>query len=313
MKRTVVGLVTAVVAVLGLAACGGGNGGSPLSSGSGSGSGSSGSGGNPTVTIGSGNFAESELLAQIYAGALRAKGVTVKEHLDIGSREVYFPALKDGSIDLIPEYTGTLLQYLNKSATQVSPPDVYAALKQTLPSGLTVLNMAAAQDSDAIVVTKQTADRYHAASIADLASHCGQLTFGGPPEIQTRPDGLPGFKKHYNCVFGSFKALDAGGPLTVAALKNGNVQAADIFTTDPSIPDNGWVVLADPKNNFAAQNVVPVLTAGKATTTVKNALNAVQAKLDTTTLAKLDAQLAGPTHPDASTVAGNWLKSVGLG
>jgi osmoprotectant transport system substrate-binding protein len=309
MKRTVVGLVTATVAVLGLAACGGSGGGTPLSSGSGS----STSGGNTTVTVGSGNFSESELLAEIYAGALRAKGVTVKEHTDIGSREVYFPALKDGSINLIPEYTGTLLQYLNKSATQVSPSDVYTALKQTLPAGLTVLNMAAAQDSDAIVVTKQTADKYHAKSIADLAPHCGQLTFGGPPEIQTRPDGLPGFKKNYNCVFGSFKSLDAGGPLTIGALKNGDVQAADIFTTDSSIPDNGWVVLADPKNNFAAQNVVPVLAADKATPTVKNALNAVQAKLDTATLAKLDAELAGPSHPDASTVAGNWLKSVGLG
>lgn len=311
MKRTVVGLVTATVAVLGLAACGGSNG-NPLSSGSGP-SGAGGSGSSTTVTIGSGNFAESQLLAEIYAGALRAKGVTVKEHLDIGSREVYFPALKDGSIDLIPEYSGTLLQYLNKNATQVAPPEVYTALKQALPSGLTVLNMAAAQDSDAIVVTKKTADQYHAKSIADLASHCGQLTFGGPPEIQTRPDGLPGFKKHYNCVFGSFKSLDAGGPLTVAALKNGDVQAADIFTTDPSIPNNGWVVLADPKNNFAAQNVVPVIASGKATSTVKNALNAVQAKLDTTTLAKLDAQLADPSHPDAATVAGNWLKSVGLG
>ena len=116
MKRTVVGLVTATVAVLGLTACGGGgNGGNPLSGG---GSGSSGSA--TTVTIGSGNFTESELLAQIYAGALRAKGVKVTTKLDIGSREVYFPALKDGSISLIPEYSGTLVQYLNKSAKQVA-------------------------------------------------------------------------------------------------------------------------------------------------------------------------------------------------
>jgi osmoprotectant transport system substrate-binding protein len=309
MKRTVVGLVTATVAVLGLAACGGGGSGSPLSSGSGSGS--SGSGG--TVTVGSGNFAESELLAEIYAGALRAKGVTVKEHTDIGSREVYFPALKDGSINLVPEYTGTLLQYLNKSATQVSPSDVYSALKAQLPAGLTLLNMSQAQDSDAIDVTPATAAKYHAKSIADMAPNCGKLIMGGPPELETRPDGLPGFKKHYNCVFSSLKPLDAGGPLTVAALKNGDVQAADIFTTDPSIPTNHWVVLTDPKNNFAAQNVVPVISDKAATPQVKDALNAVQAKLTTTILAQLDAQLAAPSHPDASTVAGNWLKSVGLG
>jgi osmoprotectant transport system substrate-binding protein len=305
MKRTVLGLVTATVAVLGLTACGGGSSSNPLSGGS-----SSGSGG--TITIGSGNFAESELLAEIYAGALQAKGVTVKTHLDIGSREVYFPALKDGSIDLIPEYTGTLLQYLNKSATQVSPSDVYTALQQQLPKGLSALNMAAAQDSDSIVVTKATATQFNLKSISDLAPHCSKLTFGGPPELQTRPDGLPGFKKNYNCVFGTFKSLDAGGPLTIGALKNGNVQAADIFTTDSSIAANNWVVLTDPKNNFAAQNVVPVVNTTKDTATVKNALNAVQAKLDTATLAKLDTTLAGPTHPDASAVAENWLKSVGL-
>lgn len=309
MKRTVVGLASAAVAVLGLTACGGGSssGGNPLSGGSG------GSGGNTTITIGSGNFTESEVLAEIYAGALQHKGVTVKTHLDIGSREVYFPALKDGSIDLIPEYSGTLLQYIDKTATQVSPSDVYTALKQQLPKPLTALAMSDAQDSDAIVVTKATADQYNAKSIADLAPNCGKLTFGGPPEIQTRPDGVPGFKKNYNCVFGSFKSLDAGGPLTVAALKNGDVQAADIFTTDPSIPANGWVVLADPKNNFAAQNVVPVINGDKANATVTAALNAVQAKLTTSVLTQLDAQMSAPSKPDAATVADNWLKSVGLG
>jgi osmoprotectant transport system substrate-binding protein len=306
MKRTVVGLVTAAVAVLGLTACGGGSSGSPLSSGSGAGSGG-------TITIGSGNFAESELIAEIYAGALKAKGVTVKEHLDIGSREVYFPALKDGSIDLIPEYTGTLLQYLNKNATQVAPDEVYTALKGVLPKGMTALDKSAAQDSDAIVVTKATAAQYNLKSISDLAPHCSQLTFGGPPELQQRPDGLPGFKKNYNCVFGTFKSLDAGGPLTVGALKNGNVQAADIFTTDSSIAANGWVVLADPKNNFAAQNVVPIINSTKNNATVSGALNAVAAKLDTATLAKLDATLAGSSHPDTATVAGDWLKSAGLG
>jgi osmoprotectant transport system substrate-binding protein len=173
--------------------------------------------------------------------------------------------------------------------------------------------MAQAQDSDAIVVTKATAQQYNAKSISDIAPHCGQLTMGGPPELQTRPDGLPGFKKNYNCVFGSFKSLDAGGPLTVGALKNGDVQAADIFTTDSSIPANGWVVLDDPKHNFAAQNVVPVINGSKANATVTNALNAVQAKLTTAVLTQLDTQMSAPSKPDAATVAQNWLKSVGLG
>jgi osmoprotectant transport system substrate-binding protein len=307
MKRTVVGLVTAAVAVLGLTACGGSS--NPLSSGSPT----SGSSSGGSITIGSGNFAESQLLAEIYAGALRAKGVTVTEHLNIGSREVYFPALKDGSIDLIPDYSGTLLQYLDKTATQVSSDDVYAALKKALPTGLSALDMASAQDKDAIVVTQATANQYHLKSIADIAPLCGQFTFGGPPELQTRPDGLPGFKSHYNCVFGTFKALDAGGPLTIGALKNGNVQAADIFTTDASIKADNFVILDDPKNNFAAQNVVPIINTSKDNGTVSAALNAVSAKLDTATLAQLDTTLSGPSHPDASAVADDWLKSVGLG
>lgn len=302
MKRLTLRVAVAVLAMVGLTACGSTT--NPVSGGSSSSAGS--------ITIGSGNFTESELLAEIYAGALKAKGVSVSTKLNIGSREVYFPALKSGSIDLIPEYSGTLLQYLEPKATAVAPDPVYAALKQALPKNLTALNMASAQDKDAIVMTRQTAQQYHATSIADLAPNCAKLTFGGPPELQTRPDGLPGFKAHYNCVFGNFKALDAGGPLTVAALKNGDVQAADIFTTDPSIPANGWVVLDDPNNNFAAQNVVPVVNSAKVTDTVRNALNAVQAKLDTATLANLDAQLNGPSKPDPSDVASGWLKSVGL-
>ncbi|HWC83478.1 MAG TPA: ABC transporter substrate-binding protein [Pseudonocardiaceae bacterium] len=308
MKRTIIGLATACVAVLGLTACGSSS--NPVS-------GSSGASGAPspagTITIGSGNFTESTLLADIYVAALTAKGVKVNTKLDIGNREAYFPALKSGTIDLIPEYSGTLLQYLNANATEVASDPVYAALQKALPSNLTVLNQAAAEDKDAIVVTKATSDKYHLTSMAQLGPICGQLTFGGPPELKTRPDGVPGFKKNYDCTFGTFDSLDAGGPLTVAALKNGQVQAADIFTTDPSIPDNGWVVLADPKNNFAAQNVVPVVNKAKLTPTITAALNAVQAKLDTRTLASLDAQLNAPDKPDPSDVAQSWLKSVGLG
>ena len=196
-----------------------------------------------TIVVGSANFTENQILAEIYAQALQAKGVKVTKKLNIGSREAYFPGLQDGSIDLIPEYTGVLLQYFNKSATETEPDAVYAALQKALPGTLTVLDKSSAEDKDAVVVTKETATKYNAKSIADLAANCGQLTFGGPPEFKTRPDGIPGLQKTYNCTFKEFKALDAGGPLTVAALKNGEVQAADIFTTDPSIAANDFVVL----------------------------------------------------------------------
>ncbi|AEA27267.1 ABC transporter substrate-binding protein [Pseudonocardia benzenivorans] len=306
MRRSLIARFALVAtAALALAACGGGS--DPLQNG---GSGSSGSA--DTVVIGSANFVESQIIANIYAQALQAKGVKVDLRPPIGSRETYFPAIKEGSIDLIPEYTGTLLQYLNKNATETEPDAVYTALKAALPDNLTVLDKAAAEDKDAVVVTKDTATKYNATSIADLAPNCGQLTFGGPPEFQTRPDGIPGIQKTYNCTFKEYKALDAGGPLTVAALKNGDIQAADIFTTDASIPTNGFVVLTDPKDNFAAQNVVPLINKAKGTGTTADVLNQISAKLTTEGLTQLNAEASSDAKPSLATVAKNWLSQNGF-
>jgi osmoprotectant transport system substrate-binding protein len=312
MKRVFAGVATAVVAALTMTACGGSS--DPTSNNPPAQQpGSSGAVAKPSkVIVGSANFPESALLAEIYAGALSAKGITVEKKLNIGNRETYYPGLSDGSIDLIPEYTGVLLQHINKSATESSPDDVYAALKKALPPNLTVLDKSAAEDKDAIVVTKATADKWSLKTIADLTSHAGEVVFGGPPEIQKRPDGLPGFKKNYGIEFKEFKSLDAGGPLTINALKTGVVQAADVFTTDPAIPANNFVALEDPKNNFAAQNVVPVIVAAKASTEVKDALNAVSKKLDTKTLIDLMTKLSAPDKPDASKVAADWLATAGL-
>ena len=121
------------------------------------------------ITVGSAGFPENAVIADIYAEALKAKGATVSTKLNIGERAKYYPALKDGQIDLIPEYSGSIMFYLNKSATAVSSPAVFAALVKALPANLTALTEASGQDSDAIVVTKATADKYHLASISDLA------------------------------------------------------------------------------------------------------------------------------------------------
>ena len=122
-----------------------------------------------TIIVGSANFPENVILAEIYAGALEAQGATVKRTLNIGSREKYFPALKAGSLDLFPEYTGVTLQFLDKTATATSSDDVYAALGKALPANLIALDKSAAEDKDAVVVTKQTADKFHLKTIADLA------------------------------------------------------------------------------------------------------------------------------------------------
>jgi osmoprotectant transport system substrate-binding protein len=304
MKRVFAGVATAVAAALTLSACGGGD---PLSKDSGS---DSGSGSNETVSVGSANFPESQLLAEIYAQALEAKGVKVDRQFDLGSREKYFDGLKDGSIDLIPEYSGVLLQFINPKATETAPDEVYTALQKALPTNLTVLDKAAAEDKDAVVVTKETADKWSLKSIDDLVPHCKEAVFGGAPEFKTRPDGIPGIQAKYSCTFKSFSSLEPGA-ITTKALLDDTVQAADIFTTDAAIEANGLVVLEDPKNNFAAQNVVPLINKDKASDTVKDALNAISAKLDTDSLLELNAKLNAPDKPDYADVAEEWLGQIG--
>lgn len=301
------GGVVAVV-TLGLSACGGG-GSDPMATSSASGSGSAAAG---SVVVGSANFPESELLMNIYAGALKAKGVDATTKPNIGSREAYLPALEKGEINVIPEYTGMLnLNYDAKSTAKTSD-EVYAALKKNLPSSLTVLAKSAAEDKDALVVTKETADKYKLTSISDLAPVAGQLVLGGPPEWPKRPSGPSGLKATYGLTFKEFKPLDAGGPLTVQALKGGQAQVVDLFTTDPQVAANGFVVLEDPKSHFAAQNVVPVVTKASANDKVTAALDGVSAKLDTPTLAGLVKKVV-IDHEDADSVANDWLKSVSLG
>jgi osmoprotectant transport system substrate-binding protein len=141
---------------------------------------------------------------------------------------------------------------------------------------------------------------------------CSQLVFGGPPEFQKRADGLPGLSQTYGCDFKDFRALDAGGPLTVKALEDGTIGAADLFTTDPTITAKGFVVLDDPRNNFAAQNVVPLINKAKATPDATAALNAVSAKLTTAGLIALNGRLAAPDKPDVGPVAKAWLTENGL-
>ena len=306
MKRTGIALaVTAAAAMIGVTACGSGSG-DPLAAGT-----SAAKAGTGTIVVGSANFPESALLAEIYAGALSAKGVKVDKKLNIGSRETYIPALKDGSIDLIPEYTGVLDQYFNKNAKATTASAVYAELKATLPSTLTILNKSSAQDKDAVVVTKNTATKLNLRSIGDLEPVAKDLTLGGPPEWKTRPTGVPGLKKLYNLDFKAFMPLDTGGPLSVQALKNGQVDAVDIFTTDPSIAANGFVILNDPKSLFAAQNVVPLITKSKLTPTISTTLNAISVKLDTATLGELVKEVV-VDKKDASVVAKEFLAKNGL-
>jgi osmoprotectant transport system substrate-binding protein len=270
-------------------------------------------GGDPcSVTVGSADFSESTILAYVYGDALAAKGVKVSYKVNIGERAAYVAALKDGSINYFPEYSGSILDFLVPTATAKSPADVAAALKPAAAAiNLTALNYAPAQDADTITVTKATADKYKLTTISSLVPVASKLTYGAPPNMLTRADGVPGFLKVYGLKFGKFTPLAASGLITQTALKNGAVDAADIFSTDPSIVEDGFVSLTDDKSVFAAQNIVPLVATSKVTPIITSTSNAVSAKLTTIELAKLVDDVQGKKM-DPQAVAKAWDQANGF-
>lgn len=283
-------VLVALTAALALSACGGG--GDPLAEDEPQDGGSDGaSAGGDTLVIGSANFPENVLLAEIYAAALGDAGVDVETNLNIGNREAYMAGLEDGSIDLIPEYTGNLTLFLNEDAEATASDEVYAELQEALPENLTVLDMAEAEDKDSVVVTAETAEKLGLTTIADLKPEAPNLVLGGPPEWRDRFTGVPGLQEVYGLEFSEFKPLDAGSTLTVQALVNGQIDAGNIFSTDPAIVENDFVVLEDNESLFAAQNVVPLISTDAVTSEIEEALNGVSAGLTTQNLTDMMVQV----------------------
>ena len=306
MKRTIMLTAATAVAALALAACGGGS--DPTKAADGGATGSSAS--STTITVGSADFSESQLLGEIYAGALKAKGVDVKTRPNIGSREVYLKALQDKSIDIVPEYTGSLLTFLKGNSQNNDPNSVYTALKTALPADLVALDKSAAEDKNSLVVTKDSAAKFSLKSIADLKAKEGEITVAAPPEFQSRAQGMPGLKSQYDITLKELRPLK--GKAIVDALLGGQAQVGLIFSTDPSIVTNGFITLEDPKLLFGSDNVVPLVRKDKVNDTVTAALNAVSAKLDTPTLADLVKQV-DVDKKDASAVAKDFLGKNSLG
>ncbi|MGQ0718841.1 MAG: ABC transporter substrate-binding protein [Pseudonocardiales bacterium] len=257
-------------------ACGSGN---PLAGG--------GSGG--AVVVGSADFAESELLMEIYAAALRKAGIEVQTRPRLGTREITNVAVQDGSITVMPEYSGNLLQSVDPNATATAADDVYAALQQSLPRGLEVLEQSAAEDSDVLVVTQQTAQTLGLTSMDQLGPRCGQLTLGAAGEWPGRWQDK--IAQVYGCTFGQILSTDPAGPVTLEALRSGQAQIVNLFTTSPDIAANGWVELADPKNMYPAQRILPLVRAGALNQAGADALNQVSAALTTEKLTELNRRV----------------------
>jgi len=269
------------------------------------------------ITVGSFDFPESVVLAQIYGQALAAASFPVRILPDLGPRELVDPALMSGLVQLVPEYAGSALEFFSLgklSATSDAGAANRALAGSVAGRGLVPASPAPAQDANAIVVTAATAARYGLRSIADLARLAPGLMFGGPPECPGRAYCLPGLKRVYGLRFKTFTPLDAGGPLTLQALEEGDVGVALLFTTDPDIPARHLVVLADDRGLQPAENITPVVRRDVITRYGPNllaALNKVSALLDTGELRALDArvELAGQ---DPRLVAGRWLRAHGL-
>lgn len=263
-----------------------------------------------SVVVGSADFPESKIIAEIYAQSLETNGFTVVRQFGIGSRETYIPALRDHSIDLIPEYTGTLLQYFDPASTVTEPDKVELALYRALPGDLSILTPAPASDSDTVTVTEATAKKWNLVSIADLAAQSAEVKFGAPSEFTKRAQGLPGLKDKYGLDIApdNFVAIsDGGGPATVRALLDGTVTAANIFSTSPAIPQNRFVMLADPKDNFLPGNVVPLVSSQKMSEELKTVLDAVSARLTTKGLTELNGSVSGNSGVDPDEAARKWL------
>ena len=274
-------------------------------------------GGKATVRVGSTNFGEQVILAELYAQTLEANGYRIERRLNLGSREIVEPALESGQIDLYAEYLATMLAFVTKGEAKGSadPAATRAALQEALtPRGITVLDYAPAVDTNGLVVTRATADRYRLAKVSDLAPVGEQLVLGGPPECPQRPFCLPGYQETYGITFKDFRPLDTGGPITVAALEGSQIDVAVLFTTDAAIASRGLVLLADDRQLQLADNVAPVVRndlLSKAGDDFRPLVNAVSARLTTEELTALNKQV-GVDRKEPRDVAAAWLREKGF-
>ncbi|GII55792.1 glycine/betaine ABC transporter substrate-binding protein [Planotetraspora thailandica] len=303
MKRILTSAVVALTAAFTLSACGGSD---PLSTAAPAETPATSVGASPKVVVGSFNFPESILLGSIYAQALQAKGITVEEKPNIGTREVVYDQIKSGGLTVVPEYIGSLLAFVDKTSTVKTKDDIVSALGSKLPSELQVLTPSEAQDNNSLTVTKETATKDKLTTVEDLAKVSKNYVVGGPPEFKERQE--QNFKDVYGMEFKEWKPT---GDTTADAIKSGTIQVGNVFTTDPKIVLNDLVSLQDTKNAFGSDNVTPLVYKAGVNDTVTSTLNEVSAKLTTETLLSLMKRIS-VDKDDPPVVAKDWLTQNGL-
>ncbi|MFC5930174.1 ABC transporter substrate-binding protein [Cryobacterium melibiosiphilum] len=291
----------AVGAVVALAGCATGD---PLATGSGDSA-------SETLIVGSQDYYSNEIIAEIYSQALEDGGYTVDRQFRIGQREVYLPDIEAGGIDVFPEYTGSLLQALEPDAAAGTADDVYTALESALPDGLSLLDRADASDQNSWTVSKAFAEQYGLTDIASLANVTEPITVGGNSELEERPYNPEALTAKYGIEFAGFTPIeDGGGPLTVKALLDGDIQITNIYTASPAFADGSIVALDDPDNLFLPDNVVPVVS-DKVDDGAADILNAVSAALTEDVLVTLNARSSNDQE-SADKIATDWLAEANL-
>lgn len=283
-------------------ACGSSGGGSPASTGS-----------KGTITVAGFNFPESNILANVYGGALHGIGYTVNYKPSLGAREVVAPALQRGDIDMYIGYAATDLEFYNKAAGEATPDPAATVAKLNThlqPLNLKALTAAPAIDTNAFAVTKSGKYGKYT-KISDLTPVASQMTLGGPPECPTRPFCQVGLQKTYGLTFKGFKPLDSGGPLTRAALDQGDIDIGLLFSSDSAFSTGKYVQLQDDKHLQNADNVVPIGRASVFTSEVTTLLDKVSAKLTTDALIEMNKS-SDVDKEDPGQIASDWLKKNGF-
>ncbi|HEY1829601.1 MAG TPA: ABC transporter substrate-binding protein [Acidimicrobiales bacterium] len=270
----------------------------------------------PNIIIGSTNFEEQAIMANLYGDVLKNAGYPVTVEPATGTRAVVVPALEKGQIDLEADYAGSLVNFLNNGVSTPVANNIATAipsLKKSLASyGVTVLPAAPALDTNVFVVTKATAKKDHLTTISSLKPYASKFILGGPPECPTTAGCEPGLKTTYGLNFASFKPTDEAGPVSVAALKNGEVQVVELFSSDGNVVTNNFVALTDNKHLEAADYITPVIRKSVDTPAVAKLINEVDAKLTTAQISKLNILVTGPKKELPTTVAESWLKAEHL-
>lgn len=273
----------------------------------------------PEVIVGSTNFYEQITLGELYSQILEGNGYKVTRKFNLGNREIVYPAVKSGQVQIVAEYLATLLAFVDKDGKIAKPStdktQTADGLKKAIDAdGLTVLAPADATDQNGFVVTKDTATTKNLKKLSDLTPVAKDMVLGGPAECPQRPFCAIGLKSVYGLTFKDFKPLDAGGPLTVAALEGKQVDVGLLFTSDPSIVARNFVLLDDDKHLQLADNIAPVVRKdllSKDDGTITKLLNSISAKLTQAELNDMNKQVA-VDKADSKVVAAAWLKKQGL-